>query len=502
MSGIFNSLKKRVSDFNDRIRTNDDSGFEAIPEPVLSDPVEGRMDRFVNAVRRRFPGSEVKLEVKPDVESAQTVSIPICKEDDEPHADAHGPEADESESLFTEPGRFDRLFNAVKRVLPGTADAKPTSSDTSPPPPENRSSLFQSIVRRFTTPPEQISMLPDNAAASAVIEGIAAEEAAAPSAHAEKQERTLRSIVESVRESVNSKLDSVLASFGTQGMLKVTVILKNGDKSEFRLQSVVELATLFAEPPWPHPVYDVDVVAEPADAESRLPTIPVEILLQPKLRKLTLVGQKLSILPTEIQQCLSLTHLDLSRNTVTFLPVNICKLSLTHLLMSRNALTHIPTELTALPLQVLDLSYNKLVGVPSEVFSIPTLRELNLAGNKLPTLPILEPGARLAPLTSLDISGNALSFIPPYICYIMTLTYLSAAHNKLSFLPGFIQQLTQLRTLDVSFNMLTMLPNEIMQLVHLDELNLSGNVFKGLPSPVFALRTLTVLAVSAIRVRT
>jgi len=251
MSGIFNSLKKRVSDFNDRIRTNDDSGFEAIPEPVLSDPVEGRMDRFVNAVRRRFPGSEVKLEVKPDVESAQTVSIPICKEDDEPHADAHGPEADESESLFTEPGRFDRLFNAVKRVLPGTADAKPTSSDTSPPPPENRSSLFQSIVRRFTTPPEQVSMLPDNAAASAVIEGIAAEEAAAPSAHAEKQERTLRSIVErcenaestvlvfahdniSVRESVNSKLDSVLASFGTQGMLKVTVILKNGDKSEVR----------------------------------------------------------------------------------------------------------------------------------------------------------------------------------------------------------------------------------------------------------------------------
>ena len=99
--------------------------------------------------------------------------------------------------------------------------------------------------------------------------------------------------------------------------------------------------------------------------------------------------------------------------------------------------------------------------------------------------------------TSLDLSDNELTELPPEIGQLSNLTELDLAYNQLTSLPPTIAQLTNLTELNLSGNQLTTLPPEISQLTHLKKLMLGdvfgGNQLTSLPPTISQLNNLTVL---------
>ena len=63
--------------------------------------------------------------------------------------------------------------------------------------------------------------------------------------------------------------------------------------------------------------------------------------------------------------------------------------------------------------------------------------------------------------TSLDLTGNQLTELPPEIGQLTSLTTLYLQENQLTALPEQIGQLTNLQSLDLLNNQLTALPEQI-----------------------------------------
>ncbi|HAS40186.1 MAG TPA: hypothetical protein DCS93_06880 [Microscillaceae bacterium] len=83
-------------------------------------------------------------------------------------------------------------------------------------------------------------------------------------------------------------------------------------------------------------------------------------------------------------------------------------------------------------------------------------------------------------LTSLDLSNQQLSVLPPMLLECGNLEELNLAHNQLTSIPADIQQLTKLKTLDLSHNQLKGLPPEILKL-KLKSLDLRHNLLESVP---------------------
>ena len=90
--------------------------------------------------------------------------------------------------------------------------------------------------------------------------------------------------------------------------------------------------------------------------------------LGPELKFLSLYGNQISELPTELGALTGLTVLRLNYNAITSVPTDIGALTgLTSLALQNNAITAVPSELGALTgLRFLSLEDNQLAGVPSE----------------------------------------------------------------------------------------------------------------------------------------
>ena len=122
----------------------------------------------------------------------------------------------------------------------------------------------------------------------------------------------------------------------------------------------------------------------------------------------------------------------------------------------------------------LDLSNNELIEVPECIWTMQSLRSLNLAQNKLESLPsTVHKKIGLSALKS--FSRNAL-----YNCPLLEEVFLQ--DNRLEVLPvALFSSLKALTTLDVSNNKLQSLPFEMWTSPSLKELNLSFNLLSELP---------------------
>ncbi|XP_003976919.2 toll-like receptor 2 [Takifugu rubripes] len=146
------------------------------------------------------------------------------------------------------------------------------------------------------------------------------------------------------------------------------------------------------------------------------------------LRVLNISGNALKSLSTTsrlVGKLLRLTHLDVSRNGYSSMPLGCSwPSSLRYLNMSRTRIASISPCLPA-ALEVLDLSNNDLKDF---VLVLPTLRELHLSGNKLLRLP---PGWFFPNLNTLTIQSNSLSmFGPSELRTYSRLQSLQAGWNK------------------------------------------------------------------------
>uniref|UniRef100_A0A9J7YU42 PH domain leucine-rich repeat-containing protein phosphatase 2 n=2 Tax=Cyprinus carpio carpio TaxID=630221 RepID=A0A9J7YU42_CYPCA len=193
-----------------------------------------------------------------------------------------------------------------------------------------------------------------------------------------------------------------------------------------------------------------------------------------------------------------LTHMDLSRNLLEYLPDWVCdsrkievldvshnllselparllsSLSLRKLLSGNNRLESLADLLDHIPLETLDLQHNKLRELPESFFyKALNLKYLNVSANALETIPPSSQSEEsLSTLQELYLTGNKLN------------------ENCAALLVGH----QNLRVLHMAYNQLQSFPaSKLSKLEVLEELNLSGNKLKTIPSTVSSCKRLHTL---------
>ena len=184
-----------------------------------------------------------------------------------------------------------------------------------------------------------------------------------------------------------------------------------------------------------------------------LKTLPPEIGQLSELNKLSILGTKISVLPSEIAHLTNLTSLALNNNNnLKKLPECIGQL----------------TNLTSL-----DLGQNNLRELPEWIGQLANLTSLDLGQNNFSELP--EWLSRLTNLTSLDLGQNNLKELPMWLVQLTSLTSLNLSGTNLMGLPKWLSQLINIASLNLSNTNLMEIPEWLTQLKHLEVLYLDNN---------------------------
>nr|CAD7455508.1 unnamed protein product [Timema tahoe] len=147
-----------------------------------------------------------------------------------------------------------------------------------------------------------------------------------------------------------------------------------------------------------------------------------------------------------------------------------------------------------LPLSSLDLSSNALKVIPANIKHLDTLAVLNLQDNSLDSLP-REIGA-LSKLTRLHLGRNKLRSLPSQFYQLRDLRQLVLSHNQLEELGEDLGDLVMMETLDLSHNSLSSIPAGTGFLTRLTQLNLSYNKLADFPPDLTSLPVLVQLDIS------
>ena len=181
------------------------------------------------------------------------------------------------------------------------------------------------------------------------------------------------------------------------------------------------------------------------------------------LQMLDLHGNQLGGLPSGLKRLLRLTSLNLSNNRLKMDDIRVVMeiLTLTDLKLAHNSLeeTLLPDISRLNKLEVLDLRGNTLQGLPEGISELTCLRVMNLAENRLASLP-MEALSSL-PLTELHVQKNNL---------------------KGNLMPASMNRFETLQILNVASNALQSLSeNEDLELPNLQQLSIDANRMKTLP---------------------
>ncbi len=201
-----------------------------------------------------------------------------------------------------------------------------------------------------------------------------------------------------------------------------------------------------------------------------------------QLEFLRIMDCRLKSLPPTLGNLTKLEILDLSENKLTELPeaaINPLK-RLELLNLSRNKLVQLPNNADLPVLEVIDLAGNKLKTVPAWLFQLPNLTSVFLTQNELGSLPTIEQERNK--LLSLDISSNKIYKLPESIGGLSALKELDISDNKLISLPKSLYQLKHLKTLDVRSCTLRKLPEEIGMMDSNLVLLVHGNLLTTIPA--------------------
>lgn len=218
-----------------------------------------------------------------------------------------------------------------------------------------------------------------------------------------------------------------------------------------------------------------------------------------RLKKLNISHNCLNgVLDDSLGAMSSLEVLHLDNNQIIGFPSNTDGWSnLKTLTASENSIREIPLEASAwISLIYLNLRKNLLDQIPVTVIKNWTKMErLYVSLNRLREIP--DEIGYCQRLVELDFSGNLLESIPVGLAMCINLNLLNLATNKIATIPPDIfTALIQLRELQLYKNKLTVLPPEIGNLKALRRLSLSSNNLKGLPDEIGACSSLRELYVN------
>jgi internalin A len=220
---------------------------------------------------------------------------------------------------------------------------------------------------------------------------------------------------------------------------------------------------------------------------NRLTKIPDAIASLTNLQYLHLYSNQIKVIPDEIASLTRLQLLNLSDNQITVIPDAIASLTnLQRLHLSSNQITAIPAAIASLTrLQRLHLYSNQIKVVPDEIASLTRLQRLHLSDNQITVIP-----AAIASLTRLEdlfLYRNQITVIPDAIAKLTSLQNLSLDNNQITVIPDAIAKLTSLQYLDLRRNQITVIPEAIRRLPKLKGLDLRNNPL-GIPPEILAPR--------------
>jgi Leucine-rich repeat (LRR) protein/serine/threonine protein phosphatase PrpC len=214
--------------------------------------------------------------------------------------------------------------------------------------------------------------------------------------------------------------------------------------------------------------------------------------LSSTLVKLTLSGNQLRSLPTEIGKLVQMRELVLSKNSLESLPESVGQLKKLQVLNCMlNKIADLPDSLGELAaLERLKLSVNQLHVLPSQLGALTALLELDVSSNHITELPDVFDS--LAALENLNIRNNLLDSLPKSICAAVKLRTLDARNNELAGVPRKLGDLKALKSLFLSQNQIENLPSSIGNLAALHTLQIDQNQLWSLPPSVFEIASLVV----------
>ena len=161
--------------------------------------------------------------------------------------------------------------------------------------------------------------------------------------------------------------------------------------------------------------------------------------------------------------------------------------------LSGRGITELPAAIGMLTqLEVLNLADNKLSSLPNELSACVSLRTLFFLNNQFSEIPMVV--GRLPSLFMLSFKSNRLTSIPEG-SLPASLGWLILTDNKLSAIPASLARLPHLRKLMLASNLLTALP-DLSGLVSLELIRLSDNRLKDFPVSLLKLPKLAWMAVA------
>lgn len=235
----------------------------------------------------------------------------------------------------------------------------------------------------------------------------------------------------------------------------------------------------------------------------------------PNLKVLDLRDNKIERIPDEISMLQNLMRLDLSNNSINSLPTSLCTLAhLVSLQVEGNPIKSIRRDIIACGTQRIlktlsdrnkDREDEKkkvvhAINFPSDgqfpdKYQLKKTRSLALCGKALTDIPeqvFLD--AVEAEITIIDLSKNKLKNIPNGLTLLShKISELNLSGNHLNEIQPFISQFKNIKYLNLSCNHLENLPDEISLLLTLREINIANNRLQKFPQCVYKLINLEII---------
>ncbi|KAL7719686.1 PH domain leucine-rich repeat-containing protein phosphatase [Entamoeba marina] len=194
-----------------------------------------------------------------------------------------------------------------------------------------------------------------------------------------------------------------------------------------------------------YPLHRIDL------SENNLTSVPD---FSTTVRTLLIASNNLVEWPHQLSEIVSLRHLDLSHNSISFIP---------------------DEEISTLTnLDKLVLHYNYLYSLPKSIYSLPKLKLLGLNHNRL----VQFPQKLSTTITSLMLASNAITVIPTYISKLPLLEIDISSNQIITLAPLFKNN--SLKEITSCYNDIKFYPEELNSMTHLQRVNISGYPLKEL----------------------
>jgi len=182
----------------------------------------------------------------------------------------------------------------------------------------------------------------------------------------------------------------------------------------------------------------------------------------PQLRRLIVREVGLVALPQEVGDLVHLRELDLSHNELTELPATLGQLGeLQHLNVSRNRLADLPQTIHGMVnLRLLNANYNVISALPESFGALQALRVLRLGANELKQLP--PQVALLTDLRLVQLAYNSIGDVPDVLWDLPELKVVDLSYNAIDAWPATSLLPRTLSSLNLSGNPLSHVPPSLV----------------------------------------